>query len=477
MKQGPRPAHVDATSRSRRERYFFDYVKDELIKEYGAKTVRRAACASTRRSTSRSSRQAREAISGRLAGIGPSSAIVTIDPKNGYIMAMASSADYGKSKFNLAAQGHRQPGSSFKVMALMTALRKGVDPNSHDATSSKLADEFDDPTCGPDRRQDLRRHERAASISLDQATLHSDNSVYVQLALDLGPDKVKQTALRHGHQVASSTATGRVARRPRERRLAARDGRRLRDDRLRRLPQPADARSPRSPSRDGTVRAAARAGASQRTKAFSDGVTDEATRDPRGEHPGRHRHARANRLPGGRQDRHDRQEHRRVVRRLHAAAGDRRVGRLPQRADLDERPSTTAARRRRHVPGRDLGRLHEEGQGQVLRRLHAAQGAVPRQPFFGKYARSGGKGTGERRPAERRLAVRLADDADRRRDADDAGRHRQEAGHGNGNGNGNDKGKFDPDLYESPPQGAPTDRRQPRPAATARTAATAAPTG
>ena len=48
---------------------------------------------------------------------------------------MASSADYGKSKFNLAAQGHRQPGSTFKVMALMTALRKGVDPRLDDATS------------------------------------------------------------------------------------------------------------------------------------------------------------------------------------------------------------------------------------------------------------------------------------------------------------------------------------------------------
>ena len=74
-------------------------------------------------------REARAAIADKLAGVGPSSAIVTIDPRNGYIKAMASSADYGKSKFNLAAQGHRQPGSTFKVMALMTALRKGVDPD------------------------------------------------------------------------------------------------------------------------------------------------------------------------------------------------------------------------------------------------------------------------------------------------------------------------------------------------------------
>ena len=97
--------------------------------------MRQGGLRSTRRSTSRSSRQAREAINGRLAGIGPSSAIVTIDPKNGYIKAMASSADYGKSKFNLAAQGHRQPGSTFKVMALMTALRKRRGPATPRTTS------------------------------------------------------------------------------------------------------------------------------------------------------------------------------------------------------------------------------------------------------------------------------------------------------------------------------------------------------
>ena len=103
---------------------------------------------------------ARAAINGRLAGIGPSSAIVTIDPKNGYIQAMASSADYGKSKFNLAAQGHRQPGSTFKIMALMAALRKGVDPQLDELRLQ--AAEVQRPAVGPDRGQDLRRHATAA---------------------------------------------------------------------------------------------------------------------------------------------------------------------------------------------------------------------------------------------------------------------------------------------------------------------------
>ena len=98
-----------------------------------------------------------------MGDIGPSSAIVTIDPRNGDILAMASSADYGKSKFNLAAQGHRQPGSSFKVMALMTALRTGVNPDTH-ALHVGLADAHRRPAVRRAvRHQDLRRRRAAAT--------------------------------------------------------------------------------------------------------------------------------------------------------------------------------------------------------------------------------------------------------------------------------------------------------------------------
>src|SRR5262249_22115454 len=124
--------------------------------------------------------------------IGPSSAIVTIDPKNGDILAMASSVAYGKSKFNLAAQGHRQPGSAFKVMALMTALRLGVNPDStHYVSGSPIT--FDDPPCGPWTVKTYGGTS-GGDETLHNATLRSDNSVYAQLTSDLGPDKVKETA-------------------------------------------------------------------------------------------------------------------------------------------------------------------------------------------------------------------------------------------------------------------------------------------
>ena len=136
--------------------------------------------------------EARAAIERNLGAIGPSSAIVTINPKNGYIEAMASSGDYGVSKFNLAAQGHRRPGSTFKVMALMTALRKGVNPDSTHYVS-KSPTIVRDPQYG---NFEIKTYggKGAGNMSLRKATLASDNSVYIQLAMDLGPDEVKQTA-------------------------------------------------------------------------------------------------------------------------------------------------------------------------------------------------------------------------------------------------------------------------------------------
>jgi penicillin-binding protein 1A len=78
----------------------------------------------------------------------------------------------------------------------MTALRNGVNPNSTRYTSVSPT-VFDDPKYGP---IDVKTYggTSGGNMSLFQATLRSDNSVYIQLALDLGPDKVAQTAVDMG---------------------------------------------------------------------------------------------------------------------------------------------------------------------------------------------------------------------------------------------------------------------------------------
>ena len=125
----------------------------------------------------------------------PASAIVTIDPSNGHILAMASSGSYGESKFNLAAQGHRQPGSTFKTMVLMAALDRGVDPDATYYVSKPL--KFEDPVWGP---IDVKTYSNSyiGSASITRATLSSDNSIYTQLDLDLGPESVTEAARKMG---------------------------------------------------------------------------------------------------------------------------------------------------------------------------------------------------------------------------------------------------------------------------------------
>src|SRR4051795_3369160 len=192
---------MDRYFQKARERYVLDYVQSELVKEYGADKVRRGGMRVYTTIDLNKQREARAAIANTMGNVGPSSAIVTIDPKNGDIVAMASSQTYGRSKgkstFNLAAQGHRQPGSSFKIMALLTALREGVDPDSTNYVSTSPT-KIDSPACGAPFEIKTYSNSGGGSMNLHTATLKSDNSVYIQLAADLGPDKVKETARMMG---------------------------------------------------------------------------------------------------------------------------------------------------------------------------------------------------------------------------------------------------------------------------------------
>jgi penicillin-binding protein 1A len=77
----------------------------------------------------------------------------------------------------------------------MTALRQGVDPDSTTYTSMPL--KFNDPKYGP---IDVHTYSNSyiGRANLVRATLQSDNSIYQQLDLDVGPDNVKQTAVDMG---------------------------------------------------------------------------------------------------------------------------------------------------------------------------------------------------------------------------------------------------------------------------------------
>ncbi|MCW3003300.1 MAG: glycosyl transferase [Conexibacter sp.] len=179
----------------KRESYFYDYVRQQLVDEYGADKVDAGGMHIYTTLDLKMQQAARKALDASLAGSDRSGAIVSIDPRNGDLKAMASTARYGQFKFNLASQGHYAAGSTFKVMVLMTALRKGVDPDSTSYTSMPL--KFNDPKWGPIDVQTYS-HSYIGRANLVRATLQSDNSIYQQLDLDLGPEEVKKTAVDMG---------------------------------------------------------------------------------------------------------------------------------------------------------------------------------------------------------------------------------------------------------------------------------------
>jgi penicillin-binding protein 1A len=181
----------------RKEDFFFEYVHQQLVKRYGAATVAQGGLKVHTTIDLNMQRQARSAIAGVLdQPEDPAAAIVTINPANGDIEAMAESQSYEESQYNLASQGHRQPGSTFKAIVLADALSRGVDPNSTDYDSHTLEPGW---LAGyPTYEVKTFGGEQNGTINLVQATLKSDNTVYAQLAADLGESTVTEMARKMG---------------------------------------------------------------------------------------------------------------------------------------------------------------------------------------------------------------------------------------------------------------------------------------
>jgi penicillin-binding protein 1A len=182
----------------RKEDFFFEYVHQLLIKRYGATAVDEGGLKVYTTISLHLQRLARKAIAEVLNEPNdPASAIVTLNPANGDIEAMAESESYERSQYNLAADGHRQPGSTFKAIDLAEALTRGIDPNTTDYFSHTLPAGW----LSIEPKYEVKTFEGTSlnkSINLVDATLTSDNTVYAQLAADLGEQSITQMAYKLG---------------------------------------------------------------------------------------------------------------------------------------------------------------------------------------------------------------------------------------------------------------------------------------
>lgn len=144
---------------------------------------------------------------------GPTGAIATVDNTTGAIRVLASGVEYGtdieagQRPYDLASQGARQPGSSFKPFTLSAALESGernekpITLGTYWDDSSPAAIECDNP-CSADGNVWNVSNAGGSSApdvrTLESATYNSVNTVYARVVDTIGAEPVAEMAHRLG---------------------------------------------------------------------------------------------------------------------------------------------------------------------------------------------------------------------------------------------------------------------------------------
>ena len=178
--------------------YFLEFIRQELVNRYGEGVLAAGDLKVYTTIDPHLSDLARQAIVGVLDEPGdPSAALVSENPNNGYVDTMAQSGNFSQSQYNLAADAQRQPGSTFKAIVLADALAHGIDPFTTEYLSHTLEPGWlasvPSYTVSIDGGGDLDE-----PLNLDEALVASDNTVFAQLAADLGEQSVTQMAYAMG---------------------------------------------------------------------------------------------------------------------------------------------------------------------------------------------------------------------------------------------------------------------------------------
>jgi penicillin-binding protein 1A len=172
--------------------YLSDFITSQLVDEYGAERVRRGGLRIYTTLDAKMQDRATHAILGTLDRKNdPAGSLVSIDPTTGQIRAMAVAQTGKQIAFDVAADGQRQAGSTFKMFVLTQAVERAINPWSTQYLSA--------PFLGPNNwHVQTFEHTYSGRIPLTQATLLSDNTVFARLTLDVGPKPVADLAHQMG---------------------------------------------------------------------------------------------------------------------------------------------------------------------------------------------------------------------------------------------------------------------------------------
>lgn len=185
--------------------YFTDWLRQQVVDKYGPGQAFGGGLKIRSTLDYGLQQAAEQAVSDNLAGLGPTAAVVAIDNGSGEVLAMVGGQDFDSSPFNLATNGQRQPGSSFKPFTLVTALREGHSPDET-FESAPQALPFKATIRKNGKEKQVTDYFRVnnyddnymGTASIATATTYSDNSVYAQLGLEVGINDVVKTAHEMG---------------------------------------------------------------------------------------------------------------------------------------------------------------------------------------------------------------------------------------------------------------------------------------
>jgi penicillin-binding protein 1A len=197
----PLGLHPGTLYKTIKEPYFFGYVDQQLVAQYGQRIVESGGLHVQTTINPRLQRLANQAIRAHLrVRTDPASALVAIDPRNGKVKAMSVYVPSGQRlQFNLASQGHRQAGSAFKPFTLAAALEHGISLYSYYSGPSAMT--IPDERCATgDTLWDVHNNadEAEGTMNLIDATANSVNTIFAQLVTQVGPDAVVRMAHRLG---------------------------------------------------------------------------------------------------------------------------------------------------------------------------------------------------------------------------------------------------------------------------------------
>ncbi|HEY8467702.1 MAG TPA: transglycosylase domain-containing protein [Solirubrobacterales bacterium] len=214
-KELPVPAQIEPPAEDSEAPYFTSWVRQQLVDRYGPGKAFGGGLRVRTTLDLEFQRQVEQIAYNRVGAVGLDSAVVVLDNETAGVRAMVGGYDFEKSAFNLATNGQRQPGSSFKPFTLVTALQEGYGPEDVFASQPKQFAFKAKVRKKNGRKKVVTDIFRPAnyedsylgSASLSSATTYSDNSVYAELGLRVGLSDIAETARKMGIRTDLRTET------------------------------------------------------------------------------------------------------------------------------------------------------------------------------------------------------------------------------------------------------------------------------